>query len=105
MATVDLGVGWVKVRAGVWGPATCARSTERPPTPAIAWKNVLREKLMGMSPCSQQDFKTPLYANYGAAPTRRWIASASSANPFVQANIAFGIAMEESELPPVFHFQ
>src|ERR1017187_1847272 len=75
MATVERGAGCrVKVRGGVWGPATCARSTERPPTPAIAWKNVLREKLMGMSPCSQQDFKTPLYSNYrdAALPHSLW---------------------------------
>jgi hypothetical protein len=47
MATVDfVAVSCVKVSGGVPGPATCARSAVKPPTPATAWKKLLRETFM-----------------------------------------------------------
>jgi hypothetical protein len=47
MATVDfVAASGVKVSGGVPGPATCARSAVKPPTPATAWKKLLRETFM-----------------------------------------------------------
>jgi hypothetical protein len=47
METVLRAAGvWVKLSGGVFGPATCARSVLKPPSPATAWKKLLRETFM-----------------------------------------------------------
>ena len=38
---------WVNVSGGVCGPATCARSAVKPPTPAITLKKLLRKTSFG----------------------------------------------------------
>src|SRR3954451_23540427 len=46
MDTVLRGGVAVKPSGGVLGPAICARRALRPPTPATAWKKLLRETFM-----------------------------------------------------------
>ena len=54
--------GWflVKVSGGVFGPATCARSAVKPPTPATAWKKLLRETFMAYLQTQKQTIR-PYY--------------------------------------------
>src|SRR4249920_22812 len=62
MATVDFPAGaCVKVSAGVFGPATCARSAVKPPTPATAEKKLLREKFIAYLQNSKADYQAVLY--------------------------------------------
>jgi hypothetical protein len=61
MATVDLvAAAGVNVSGGVFGPATCARSAVKPPTPATAEKKLLREKFMMCLQNSKADYQAVL---------------------------------------------
>jgi hypothetical protein len=67
MATADFAaVSGVKVRGGVFGPATCARSAVKPPTPATAEKKLLREKFITCLQNPTTDYQTLLYIHVPA---------------------------------------
>src|SRR6185369_17677295 len=61
MATVDFeAASGVKMSGGVFGPATCARSAVKPPTPATAEKKLLREKFITCLQNAITDYQTLL---------------------------------------------
>src|ERR1035441_3089960 len=59
MATVDLAAGsCVKVSGGVPGPFTCARSADKAPAPAAAWKKYMREKFIARLQTEKQTIRS-----------------------------------------------